>query len=324
MAYALANRLLRAVKASGLSYQAVSGWESRGHGTMGTIRTIVPHHTAGPLKGNSPSLNVVTYGRPGLRGPLAQIFLARDGTVILVAAGMSYHAGKVRKRAYQNSHAIGIEAENTGLKNDPWPSKQKDAYARLCKALIDEFGLSASDVRGHKEICSPAGRKSDPSFPMGAFRKQVTGASAPVAESTSEKKGLLGMNNRVLGEYPKPFDIKGDFSLRHIPVSKDGKAYTIVSGPANFAVTVKVDVNGLKRGETAYVVVFEHLYKAGNSVQGREYGVKKVTENGVVTVPASCQLFKDWEGRNPRLRVGVKTKAQGVYTTNLLVSGIRD
>ena len=181
MAYALASRLERAVKKSGLKYKKVSGWASRGHGTMGSIQTIVPHHTAGPRSGNTPSLNVVTYGRPGLSGPLAQIFLARDGTVYLCAAGIAYHAGRVRSNSYSNSHSIGIEAENTGLSNDsPWPSKQMDAYARLCRALCAEFRLPTSRVLGHKEICSPSGRKSDPSFNMSAFRKKVAGAKGGV------------------------------------------------------------------------------------------------------------------------------------------------
>ena len=72
MAYALAARLERAVKNAGVKYKKVSGWASRGHGSMGSIKTIVAHHTAGPLRGNSPSLNVVAYGRPGLSGPLSQ------------------------------------------------------------------------------------------------------------------------------------------------------------------------------------------------------------------------------------------------------------
>ena len=182
MAYALASRLERALKNAGVKYKKVSGWASRGHGTMGSIRSVIAHHTAGPKSGNSPSLNVVAYGRPGLSGPLAQLFLARDGTVYLVAAGISYHAGRVSSSTYSNSHAIGIEAENTGLSNDsPWPSGQIDAYAKLCKALCKEFGLSTSRVRGHKEVAVPKGRKPDPSFNMASFRKKVDGAKGGVS-----------------------------------------------------------------------------------------------------------------------------------------------
>ena len=213
MAYALASRLERAVKNAGVKYKKVSGWASRGHGTMGSIKTIVAHHTAGPLRGNSPSLNVVAYGRPGLSGPLSQLFLARDGTVYLVAAGVSYHAGRVRSSSYGNSHSIGIEAENTGLSNDPWPAHQIDAYAKLCKALCKEFGLSTSRVLGHREVCSPVGRKSDPSFSMSDFRKKVGGAKGGVSSGGGTSGGSSRTYKTVaygktLGKYDKGDPVK--------------------------------------------------------------------------------------------------------------------
>ena len=214
MAYALASRLERAVKNAGVKYKKVSGWASRGHGTMGSIQSIIAHHTAGPKRGNSPSLNVVAYGRPGLSGPLAQLFLARDGTVYLVAAGISYHAGRVSSNRYANSHAIGIEAENTGLSNDsPWPSGQIDAYAKLCKALCKEFGLSTSRVRGHKEVAVPKGRKPDPSFNMTSFRKKVGGAKGGVSSGGGTSGGSSRTYKTVaygktLGKYDKGDPVK--------------------------------------------------------------------------------------------------------------------
>ena len=187
MAYALATRLERAVKNAGVKYKKVSGWASRGHGTMGSIQSVICHHTAGPKSGNSPSLNVVAYGRPGLSGPLAQLFLARDGTVYLVAAGISYHAGSVSSNRYANSHAIGIEAEATGL--DSWPAHQIEEYAKLCKALCKEFGLSTSRVQGHKEVAVPRGRKPDPNFSMSDFRKKVGGAKGGVSSGGGTSGG---------------------------------------------------------------------------------------------------------------------------------------
>jgi len=187
MAYALAARLERAVKNAGVKYKKVSGWSSRGHGTMGSIQSVIVHHTAGPKSGNSPSLNVVAYGRPGLSGPLAQLFLARDGTVYLVAAGISYHAGRVSSNRYANSHAIGIEAEATGL--DSWPAHQINEYAKLCKALCKEFGLSVSRVQGHKEVAVPRGRKPDPNFSMSDFRKKVGGAKGGVSSGGGSTGG---------------------------------------------------------------------------------------------------------------------------------------
>lgn len=207
MAYALAARLERAVKNAGVKYRKVSGWASRGHGTMGSIQSVIVHHTAGPKSGNSPSLNVVAYGRPGLSGPLAQLFLARDGTVYLVAAGISYHAGRVSSNRYANSHAIGIEAEATGL--DSWPAHQIEEYAKLCKALCKEFGLSVSRVQGHKEVAVPRGRKPDPNFNMSSFRAKVGGAKGGVSSgggSTgggSSKKYTVVSKTAPLGLYDR-------------------------------------------------------------------------------------------------------------------------
>ena len=211
MAYALAARLERAVKNAGVKYRKVSGWASRGHGTMGSIQSVIVHHTAGPKSGNSPSLNVVAYGRPGLSGPLAQLFLARDGTVYLVAAGISYHAGRVSSNRYANSHAIGIEAEATGL--DSWPAHQIEEYAKLCKALCKEFGLSVSRVQGHKEVAVPRGRKPDPNFSMSDFRKKVGGAKGGVSSGGGTSGGSSRSYKTVaygktLGKYDKGDPVK--------------------------------------------------------------------------------------------------------------------
>ncbi len=73
------------------------GWQTRGHGDMGATQGVICHHTAGPRVGNSPSLKVVRDGRANLSGPLAQLFLARDGTYHVIAAGKAYHAGAGRK-----------------------------------------------------------------------------------------------------------------------------------------------------------------------------------------------------------------------------------
>lgn len=152
------------------------GWQTRGDGVMLGVKTITCHHTAdGGAGGNMPSLAVVRDGRSDLPGPLAHYGLGKDGTIYVVAAGKCNHAGESLKTAYTNSYAIGIEAEADGVlgfKGD-WPAGQMAAYHRLCRALVAHYGLDVADVRGHKETCSPVGRKSDPDFDMPAFRAAV-------------------------------------------------------------------------------------------------------------------------------------------------------
>lgn len=171
------TQLVAVARRTGYPVVEVAGWKTRGRpGGMSDIRTIICHHTAnGGAPGNYPSLRVVRDGRPGLPGPLAQYGLGVDGTIYVIAAGKSNHAGVSRSNDYTNSHAIGIEAEAVGVPGaeGDWSAPQMDSYARLCAALVDEFHLSVSDVRGHKETCAPVGRKSDPSFSMDPFRARV-------------------------------------------------------------------------------------------------------------------------------------------------------
>ena len=242
MAYALASRLERAVKRAGVKYRAQSGWRNRGRGTMGSIQSIMCHHTAGPASGNTPSLNVVTYGRPGLSGPLAQLFLARDGTVILVAAGRANHAGRVSSNRYANSHSIGIEAEATGVSS--WPAAQMDAYAKLCKALIDEFNLPVSRVIGHAEAAVPRGRKVDPNFSMNGFRKKVGGAKGGVSQEGGGGSTYKTVNKTApLGLYDK--DAKDHTRIRDW--QRDALGYTGKNADGFFGPGTERDTKALQR-----------------------------------------------------------------------------
>lgn len=179
-----ATRLADICRAAGLRVTEVRGWKTRGHGPLTAVKTIVCHHTAGPRTGNLPSLNVLTNGRPGLSGPLCNLALARDGTVFTVAAGLAYHAGQVRSPSYANGFSLGIEAEGTGV--DPWPAVQYEAYAELCAALATAFSVPSSRVLGHKEVCFPVGRKSDPNFAMAPLRSKVaTIMAAPAVDAVT-------------------------------------------------------------------------------------------------------------------------------------------
>ena len=170
------TELDQVVRLSGLPVDEVPGWRTRGHGGMTAVDGVVCHHTAGPRTGDFPSRGVLVDGRPGLAGPLAQIGLTRSGRVVLIAAGLAWHAGAVRATTYVNARRIGIEAEATGLDGVPtdWPDVQVQAYAKLCAALAIGYAFDASDVLAHREVCYPAGRKIDPHpFDMAAHRARV-------------------------------------------------------------------------------------------------------------------------------------------------------
>lgn len=173
-----ATWLADVLRAAGLPIVEEGDWKNRGHGTMGVIQGVLCHHTAGPRTGDHPSLSTVINGRKDLPGPLSHLFLARDGTFHIVAAGHCNHAGKGSWHGITagNSHFIGIEAENAGTGDDLWPAIQINSYVRGCAAILDY--IKADDVMcvGHKEYALPKGRKTDPSFDMVVFREAVNQA----------------------------------------------------------------------------------------------------------------------------------------------------
>ena len=176
------------VRAAGLEVTEVPGWLEHGRGPFAGLETIVCHHTAGPSAAadprDFPSFGIVRNGRPGLQGPLSNLGLGRSGRVYVFAAGKANHAGRVTLAKYANAYAIGIEAENNGT-GETWPTVQRTAYARLCAALVDaaasgdlvpgkRFPLTPDDVRAHREVCDPPGRKIDPAgIIMNPFREAV-------------------------------------------------------------------------------------------------------------------------------------------------------
>lgn len=170
--------LADALRAAKVPVVELDGWKTRGHGDFGTARGVLLHHTAGALKGDHPSRDLVVKGRPDLAGPLCNLYLSRSGVFYTVAAGRAYHAGAGAWRGVTNtgnSTLIGIEAENTGEtagpNAEPWLPIIYGAYVAGVAALLKHLGMNAECAIGHKEY-SP-GRKIDPSFDMAAFRAAV-------------------------------------------------------------------------------------------------------------------------------------------------------
>lgn len=204
------------LKAAGLKVSEVDGWQNRGANDIGKILGVICHHTAGPgpEKGNYPSFNTIIKGRPDIKlpGPLAQLGLGRDGTWIIFTAGRANHAGRGEFKDITNGHltngnstTIGIEAENSGKSNDPWPAVQMDAYQRGVAAILTRIGKDAGFCAGHKEYArkkdGTLGRKPDPSFDMNGFRAAVAAIMAgtapapvliPAVEPPAEPGGSVG------------------------------------------------------------------------------------------------------------------------------------
>jgi hypothetical protein len=201
--------------AEGLKVAEVEGWKSRGRREMGRVLGVMCHHTAGPARGNMPSLRVLRDGRPptrtskGLAGPLSQLGLGRDGTFYVVAAGATNHAGAGIWQGHTSGNAnfIGIEAENVGTGAERWPEVQMDAYVRGVAAILRHVGADPIMCCAHREYAP--GRKIDPKFndgfTMAMFRARVkalmtgTGTRRPLIPSrTVRQDGAATIARRTL------------------------------------------------------------------------------------------------------------------------------
>lgn len=172
------TQLADVARRTGYPVTEVPGWRTRGHGPQPEVDGVVCHHTAG-----WDDMHVVRDGRPGLEGPLSQIWLRRDGRIYVVAAGRCWHNAPSTSLGHTNGRSIGIEAENDG--RAPWPAVQLDAYRKLCAELCRAFGLPVSAVRGHKEVNAS---KPDPhSIDMDDFRAAVARFIAGEDDDVSAK-----------------------------------------------------------------------------------------------------------------------------------------
>jgi hypothetical protein len=192
----------------GLSPHLYSGWENRSRSSGGYdgLCGIVIHHTA---SNTSASSDMRYMWETASDGPIGAIYLARDGTITIGAAGATNCQGKggpltTSKGSVPkdkgNQYMLAIEAANTGT-GEPWPVVQTDRYVALVRALCDGYGFSPADVYGHYDYCAPScpGRKIDPAGPspfswinssgtwdINAFRAAVAGTSLPPTPTPPE------------------------------------------------------------------------------------------------------------------------------------------
>ncbi|MGH2773299.1 MAG: N-acetylmuramoyl-L-alanine amidase [Actinomycetota bacterium] len=152
--------------AEGLNVRAVEGWRSRR--TRGPFEPagIMLHDTVRPE-----CKELIVNGRPGISGPLANLLIAKDGSVDLVAGSRCHHAGNgaqevleevtrglepggdasargLRDCVMGNSYFYGIEVDNRSDGADPYPEVQIEALVSCCVA----FRKMHPEWQGFREI----------------------------------------------------------------------------------------------------------------------------------------------------------------------------
>lgn len=185
--------------------KTLPGWESDGvGGTMGNIWGVIWHHTGNSLE----TPESISKGREDLRGPLAQIHIAPDGIVTIVAVGPCNHAGAGSYPGLPtnnaNAYTIGVECAwptprpDLPKGYDPaerWPDKQIISMRDVGAALTKHLGVDVSHNIGHKEWAGAAQGKWDPgnldmNWFRGEIQKDIDGFVFP-GEQTPQQPGPI-------------------------------------------------------------------------------------------------------------------------------------
>jgi hypothetical protein len=158
-----------------IPFELYPGWElrSRSSGGLEKVLAVGIHHTASRVSADN-QMSYVWRNAPDK--PVGNIFIARDGTVTLGAAGasntqgrggpISTSKGKIPKDQ-GNLFMIAVEGANDGVGQE-WPDAQMQSYIRVCAALCDQFDLNpVTDILSHWEYVNPTqpNRKIDPAGP---------------------------------------------------------------------------------------------------------------------------------------------------------------
>jgi hypothetical protein len=177
-----------------------AGWETRGLEFDDDPIITLRHWTAGAITGKSPSLRIVTFGRPDLKGPLATVLQERTGgsgldRVHVIASGRANHAGEGSWQGVTsgNRRGTGNEIEWAGP-HEAFPVNRIETSERIAAALLSlskyQDGKHACE---HREYALPPGRKIDTNLNGDTFRLRVHELLHPPEDDdmTPEQEKLL-------------------------------------------------------------------------------------------------------------------------------------
>lgn len=157
------------LRAAGLKVVEYDGWKTRARSSGGFASgrpvCVMWHHTAS----NTTPQNDASYMCNGSSSkPIANVLIARDGTVWVLAAGATNTNGKGKSRTFSrgtvpadsmNTWGFGMEIANTGV-GEPYPKAQIDAAFVVSNTVNRKMGNKPTDVCTHQDYAPD--RKIDP------------------------------------------------------------------------------------------------------------------------------------------------------------------
>ena len=161
--------LAQVLRDAGLTVVEYGGWQHRARSSggfePGKPWGVMWHHTASQTTPENDA-SYMCHGSPD--APIANLLIARDGVVWVLAAGgtntngkggpVLWSRGAVPKDA-MNTYAVGMEIANNGV-GEQYPAAQIDAAFTASLAMLRAAGLQPYDVCTHQTYAPD--RKIDP------------------------------------------------------------------------------------------------------------------------------------------------------------------
>ena len=157
------------LRAAGLNVVEFSGWQTRARSSGGFAAgrpvCVMWHHTA---SSTSPQNDANYMCNGSSARPIANILVARDGTVWVLAAGGTNTNGKGNSLRFSrgtvpadsmNVWAVGVEIANAGT-GETYPKAQIDAMFAVSNVINRRLGNRPDDLAGHWDYAPT--RKIDP------------------------------------------------------------------------------------------------------------------------------------------------------------------
>ncbi len=127
------------------------------------FRGVMGHHTAGPLRGDTPSLGIIKTGRSGIPGPLSNGYGGRDQVVRIITMGLANHPGRggpytltdhsgkryVVPADSGRPYFFGWEWENSGTGTEPWTDEIRELMGRTHAGTLDWLGAPVTNLIEH-------------------------------------------------------------------------------------------------------------------------------------------------------------------------------
>ena len=252
------------LRAAGLNVVEVDGWQGRARSSggyePGRPWCVMWHHTASTT---DPASDCHYMCHVADARPVANVLIARDGAVWLMAAGATNTNGKGHSMTFSrgtvpndsmNSYAFGIEIANGGT-GENYPQAQVDATFVVSNTINARLGNRPSDVSTH-QFYAPD-RKIDPA--MGGYNvegtwhpRECTNAGSWLVEdlrtecnrrSNSEQEGFLmalteqeqrDLYDRVMGSLPGPYSTE----QRALDPPPEGRLFALDNMDGNYIVSM--------------------------------------------------------------------------------------